>query len=130
MRARFFILFLGLLMLPGCKLFPLKEFPFEIRASIEGEIKGHKIHCEKSINLGDGKWAVMCGVGNDTEIKYRVRPLPNEQSKLEFLVAKSSKEGQEKIIAAPTLIVKRAQKVSATSSSNNSNILVMAERIK
>jgi hypothetical protein len=129
MFLRFFILFLGLLMLPGCKLFPLKEFPFEIKASIEGEIKGHKIHCEKSINLGDGKWAVMCGVGNDTEIKYCVRPLPDDKKKLEFLVAKSSQEGQEKIIAAPTLIVKREQ-VITTSTSKNTNLVVMAERIK
>jgi hypothetical protein len=129
MLARFFILFLFFLMLPGCKLFPMKEFPFEIKASIEGEISGHKIHCEKSLNLGDGKWAVMCGVGNDTEIKYRVRPLPDDRNKLEFLVAKSSKEGQEKIIAAPTLIVKREQ-VITTSTSKNTNLVVMAERIK
>ena len=50
------LILLGLFFLPGCQLFPfLKQMPFQIKAVIEGEIKGHHIRCEKTLKLG--MWA-------------------------------------------------------------------------
>ncbi len=106
-----------------------KDSPFQIKAVIEGEIKGHKIHCEKTIDLADGKWGVMCNVGNDMDVKYRVRPMSDELTQVEFIVGKS-KEGREKLIATPTVLVKKAQSARAVSTTNTSNITVLAERIR
>src|SRR5580704_6189624 len=95
------ILFLSLFSFAGCKhLSFLKDLPFEIKASIEGEIKGHRVHCEKTLKIAEGKWAFMCGVGNDTEVKYRVRSVNEEKAHVEFLISKD-KEGEQKIIAMP-----------------------------
>lgn len=129
MRAK--LLLLGLLVLPGCAYLRsfFKEHPFQIKATVEGEIKGHKIFCEKTLQLGDGKWGVMCGVGNGVDIKYRVRPITKDQTQLEFLVGKS-KEGREKVIATPTLIVKKAKSARNVTTTQNSYITVVAERVK
>lgn len=124
------LILLSLFLLSGCKLFPFdKGMPFQIKAVIEGEIKGHKIHCEKTIDLADGKWVVMCNVGNDMDVKYRVRPMVNEQTHVEFLVGKS-KDGREKVIATPTLIIKKAQSARTVTTTHSASIIVMAERIR
>jgi hypothetical protein len=117
------------MLLSGCKLVPFKEFPLEIKAVIEGEIKGHKIHCEKTLNLADGKWGVMCNVGNDMNVKYRVRPMTDDVAQVEFIVGKT-KRGREKIIATPTVLVKRTQSARSVSSTNTSNITILAERVR
>ena len=128
MLARF--LLLSLIILPGCSFLPfLKQLPFQIKAVIEGEIKGHKIHCEKNLDVANGKWGIMCGIGNDIDIKYRVRPVTNEQTQVEFVVEKS-KEGRQKVIATPTVIVKKAQSTRNVTTTANTNIMILAERIK
>ena len=128
MLAKFFLL--SIILLPGCSFLPfLKQLPFQIKAVIEGEIKGHKIHCEKNLDVANGKWGVMCSIGNDMNIKYRVRPVTNEQTQVEFVVEKS-KEGQQKVIATPTVIVKKAQSTRNVTTTANTNIMILAERIK
>jgi hypothetical protein len=124
------LLLMILIFLPGCGLLRFfKEQPFQIKATVEGEIKGHKIFCEKTLQLGDGKWGVMCSIDNGLDIKYRVRPLTNEQTQVEFLVGKS-KDGREKVIAMPRVVVKRAHSARTVTTSKNSYITVVAERIK
>lgn len=123
------IIFLSLFF-SGCKLFPfLKELPFEIKAVIEGEIKGHKVRCEKMLDLADGKWGVMCSLGNDMDVKYRVRNINSSLAQIDFVVGKS-KEGQEKIIATPTVLVKRAHSAQTTVSNEKTSLTVLAERIR
>lgn len=117
-----------LLLLSGCSLLPFKNSPLQIKAVIEGEIKGHRIHCEKTLDLGDGRWGVMCSLGNDMDVKYRVRPIARDQAQIEFVVGKS-KEGQHKVLAAPTVMVKKTHSARTVSSSHYGTIMVMAERI-
>lgn len=124
------LLLMILIFLPGCGLLRFfKEHPFQIKATVEGEIKGHKIFCEKTLQLGDDKWGVMCGIDNGLDIKYRVRPLTNDQAQIEFVVGKS-KAGREKIIATPTLIVNKAESSRNIITSKNSYIAIVAERTK
>jgi hypothetical protein len=115
--------------LSGCSLLPFKSTPLQIKAVIEGEIKGHHIHCEKTLNLGNGKWGIMCRLGNDMDVKYRIRSITKDQTQIEFLVGKA-KEGRHKIIAAPTVMVNKAHSTRTVTSAHNANIMVMAELIK
>jgi hypothetical protein len=127
MLARF--LMVGLVFLPSCSLLRFfQENPLQIKATIEGEIKGHHIKCEKTLKLGDGKWGLMCGIDNGVDIKYRVRPIANDRTQIEFLVGKS-KEGREKIIATPAVVVKRTEIARNVTTTDNSYITVVAERI-
>jgi hypothetical protein len=120
----------GFLFLSGCSFLPfLKQMPFEIKASIEGEIKGHRIHCEKTLKIAEGKWAFMCGVGNDTDVKYRVRSINDTEAQVEFLISKD-KEGEQKIIAAPALFIKTARSTQSVTTTNTANIIVSVERIR
>src|SRR6185437_1339536 len=115
---------------PGCSLFPdFKNTLFNIKAVIEGEIKGHKIHCEKTLNLSDGKWSIMCHIGNDMDVKYRVKPMSHDLAQIEFVVGKS-KEGRKKILAAPTVVVQKSQSTRTIATSKNANIIVMAEHAR
>ena len=87
--------FLALVLMgSGCSLIPFKYGPLQIKAVIEGEIKGYRIHCEKTIDLGDGKWGLMCSLGNDMDVKYRIRHITKDQTQIEFLVGKA-KEGRQ-----------------------------------
>jgi hypothetical protein len=113
----------------GCTLLPFKKFPLEIKAVIEGEIKGHKIRCEKTLDLADGKWGVMCKVGNDMNVRYRVRSMTDEVAQIEFIIGKD-KEGREKVIATPTVLVKKSQSTRTVSTTKTSTISVFAERIR
>lgn len=127
MRAR--VLLCGLLLLPGCSFLRLfKEHPLQIKATVEGEIKGHHIKCEKTFQLGDGKWGLMCSIDNGMEIKYRVRPIAHDKTQVEFLVGKS-KEGREKVIATPTVVVKKTETARNVTTTDSSYITVVAERI-
>lgn len=125
-----FLLRCSLVLLCGCSLLPfVKGQHFKIKAVIEGEIKGHKIHCEKMLDLADGKWGVMCNVGNDIDVKYRVRPMTNDTAQVEFIVGKT-KNGREKVIATPSVLVKKSESARNVSTTNSSSISVLAERVR
>jgi hypothetical protein len=120
----------AIVILSGCSLLPfVKGQPFKIKAVIEGEIKGHKIHCEKMLDLADGKWGVMCNVGNDMDVKYRVRPMADESAQIEFIVGKA-KNGREKVLATPSVLVKKSESARNVSTTKSSSITVLAERIR
>ncbi len=124
MQVSFVLLFLT--MLSGCQHLAL-GIPIQIKAGIEGNIKGINIKCENSLELNHGQWGVMCQAGNDINVKYQVKSLPGDLSKLKFLVAKE-KEGHQKIIASPALILKSGERSSSTVTTDTSNILIKAER--
>src|SRR5918911_5088325 len=130
MQARSLSILSLLVALSSCKHFPFKDFPIEINALIEGEIKGHRVYCEKKISLGSGKWQVLCGVGNDTDIKYRTQSVTEDKAVVEFLIGKS-KESYEKIIAQPIFIVKKDQGPrQVITRTDTANLKVTVERIK
>lgn len=130
MQVRFLCV-LVLVTIAGCKhLQFLKNIPIEINAIIEGEIKGHRVFCEKKISLGNGKWQVMCGAGNDTEIKYRTQAVTADKTVVEFLIGKP-KESYEKIIAQPIVMVKRDQGPRhVITTTDTANLKVTVERIR
>jgi hypothetical protein len=130
MRLSFFLIFGFVFLFSGCALLSFfKENPLKIKASVEGEIKGHHIRCEKTLELGDGKWGVMCSIDNGLDIKYRMREIADEHTQVEFLVEKS-KDGKEKIIATPSLLLKKTEIAKNVVSTNNSYLSIVAERIK
>lgn len=132
MPVRFLAVFcFSSLVLMSCKhLQFLKDLPIEINAIIEGEIKGHRVFCEKRISLGNGKWQVMCGAGNDTEIKYRTQAITADKTVVEFLIGKS-KDTYEKIIAQPIVMVKRDQgRRHVITMTDTANLKVTVERIE
>lgn len=129
MRANIF-LWCSVVMISGCSLLPLiKGKSFQIKAVIDGEIKGTKIHCEKTIELADGKWGVMCSIGDDMDVKYRVRPMPDEDAHVEFVIGKT-KRGRSKVIATPSLFVKNKERARTVSTSGTSTITILAERVR
>lgn len=117
-----------LLIIPGCTSLGAK-LPVEIRASLDGDIKGYKLNCEGTLGLGNGQWGAMCGIGNGMDVKYRVKNVNDEQAKVKFLVSKE-KNGQRKIIATPSLILKNKHKAENITSTDKSNIVVKAERLQ
>lgn len=123
------LLFCALALVQGCKHFGAIGIPLQIKAAIEGEIKGIKIKCEKALELEHGQWGVMCSVGNGIDVKYRVQRLSGEQSKVEFLIGKE-KDGEQKILAAPAMIVKTGEQSLSIVSNHNSNIQFIAERVR
>ena len=135
MRANallFYFLLHVFMVLPfsGCSLLRLfKEFPLQIKATVEGEIKGHHIRCEKTLELGDGKWGLMCSIDNGLDIKYRMREIGDDHTQVEFLVEKH-KSGHGKIIATPALLVKKAETATNVISTKSSYLTIVAERIK
>jgi hypothetical protein len=70
-----------LLFLPTCKHFSNLSLPIEIKATIDGELNGHKIQCEKTLTLQKGQWGLMCKVGNNMSINYFVNSLHDGQAK-------------------------------------------------
>jgi hypothetical protein len=120
-------------LLAGCQMFrsipDYLNIPLQIKASIQGEIKGYKVSCEKTISLGQGQWGVMCSIGNGMEVKYRVNPLRDGRAKIEFQVDKE-KPGESKIIAFPTLVVKKQESAQSITTTDSSNLIVTAERIE
>ena len=126
------VLFPIALFMTSCKHLEqfFKSNPIEINAIIEGEIKGHRVFCEKKISLGNGKWQVLCGAGNDTEIKYRTQPITADKTIVEFLIGKS-KDTYEKIIAQPIVIVKKDQGPRhVLTMTDTANLKLIVERIK
>src|SRR5262245_1532367 len=120
MRVNFLLVFVCIILLPGCSLLRFfKESNLKIKATVEGDIKGHHIRCEKTLELGDGKWGLMCSIDNGLDIKYRMREIADEHTQVEFLVEKS-KAGQAKIIATPALLVKKSEMAKNIVSTNSS----------
>ena len=118
-----------LLFLPTCKHFSNLSFPIEIKATIDGELNGHKIQCEKTLTLQKGQWGLMCKVGNNMSINYFVNSLHDGQAKIEFQISKE-KNGKSKVIASPSLLVKNKNNYWQNITSKNTNIMLMAERLK
>ncbi len=124
-----FVNFWFLIFLPGCSLLPfLNKAHLQIKAIIEGEIKGHHVYCEKNLDLGDGKWGIMCSLGNDMDVKYRVRPIAKDQAQIEFLVHKI-KEGHHKVLATSTVMLKKYSNGQTISSNHYGTITALAERL-
>lgn len=122
---------LCLLLLPSCKILSaLKGASLQIKAVIEGEIQGHQIRCEKTIDLADGQWGVMCSVNNGVDVKYRVKSVKDDIAHLEFVVDKKISPGKQKLIAAPSLLVKRDRAAKNVTTTKSSNIVIMAERMR
>lgn len=101
----------------------------EIKATIDGELNGHKIKCEKTLTLQNGQWGIMCKVGNNMSINYFVDSLKNGQAKIEFQISKE-KNGKSRVIASPSLLVKNKSNYWQKISTKNTNIMLMAERLK
>lgn len=118
-----------LLFLPTCKHFSNLSLPIEIKATIDGELNGHKIQCEKTLLLQKGQWGLMCKVGNNMSINYFVNSLHDGQAKIEFQISKE-KNGKSKVIASPSLLVKNKNNYWQNITSKNTNIMLMAERLK
>ena len=118
-----------LLFLSACKHFSNLSLPIEIKATIDGELNGHKIQCEKTLLLQKGQWGLMCKVGNTISINYFVNSLKNGQAKIEFQISKE-KNGKSKVIASPSLLVKNKTNYWQNITSKNTNIMLMAERLK
>lgn len=130
MRVKFLLIFVCIAFLPGCSLLRfLKENHLKIKATVEGEIKGHHIRCEKTLELGDGKWGLMCSIDNGLDIKYRMREMADDHTQVEFLVEKS-KAGQAKVIATPVLLVTLSETSTNVISTKNSYLTIVAERIR
>ena len=100
------LIFLALTILSGSKHLALR-IPLQIKAAIEGKIKGVNVKCENSLELFHGQWGAMCRAEKGITVQYQVKSLPGEQSKVKFLIAKE-KEGYQKVIAVPAMILKLA----------------------
>lgn len=129
MPVNFFLIFVCIA-LSGCSMLQhfLKDNPLKIKATVEGEIKGHHIRCEKTLELGDGKWGLMCSIDNGLDIKYRMREI-GDDTQVEFLVEKS-KAGQPKVIATPALLIKKSETAKNVISTSSSYLTIIAERVK
>ena len=114
----------------GCSLLHfLKENPLQIKATVEGEIKGHHIRCEKTLKLGDGKWGLMCSIDNGLDVKYRLREIADDHTQVEFIV-EQHKSGYGKVIATPALLIKKSETATNVISTKSSYLSIVAERIK
>lgn len=114
----------------GCKhLDFLFQPPATLKAIIKGNIKGVDIRCEKTLNLGRGKWEVMCKASDEIEIKYRTLKLDGERTKLEMMINKK-KYGRKKVVAAPTLIVKRGRPAAVKTVSAKFDLDLRTEAVR
>ncbi len=116
------------LILPGCTNLGGK-LPVQIKAALEGDIKGYKVNCEGTLALGDGQWGAMCGIANGMDVQYRVNRVNDEQAKVKFLVSKE-KNGRRKIIATPSLVLKNKHSAENTTTTDTSNIVLRAQRLQ
>lgn len=116
-------------LLQGCKHFSIKDFPLQLKTMIEGEIKGFPVFCENDIDFKKGGWGFLCGMGHGIDVNYRVKPITPDKAQLDLVITQN-KEGTEKVVALPTLIVKRSNASRNTIEMAGTNITVMAEHIK
>ena len=72
-------LIMVMLLLSSCNLIKWRDGALQIRAVIEGDIKGHRIYCEKTINLGDKHFGIMCHLDGNMDIKYRIHHLKEQK---------------------------------------------------
>ena len=103
--------------------------PVQIKAALEGDIKGYKVNCQGTLALGEGHWGAMCGIGNSVDVQYSVNHVNDEQAKVKFLVSKE-KNGRRKIIASPSLVLKKNRSAENITTTDKSNIVVRAERLQ
>lgn len=123
-------LIIAVLFLGGCKhLGFLFQPPATLKAVIQGNVKGVDIHCEKSLNLGRGKWEVMCKASDEIEIKYRTLKLENDRTKIELMINKK-KRGRRKAVASPSLIVKRGYPASIKTTAASFDLALRAEPVQ
>ena len=119
---------LTLLLLPGCASLSQLKIPVQIKAVLEGEIKGHKVRCEKDIDLSKGQWGLMCEVGGGIFVHYQPEQINPKQTGISFVVSKE-KAGEQKVIAAPMLIMQAGRTVVNQTITNTANFAIMAEHI-
>lgn len=128
-RKLVLFMFLGTL-LSGCKhLGLIFEPPSTLKAVVEGDVKGMAIHCEKTLELGNVNWEVMCKVSDEIDIKYRTKSINNSQTKLEILIDKQSGD-IKKTIAAPMVIVSRGKPASIETVTEKGRIAIKTEPIR
>ncbi len=129
LRKLVLFMFLGAL-LSGCKhLGLIFEPPSTLKAVVEGDVKGMAIHCEKTLELGNVNWEVMCKVSDEIDIKYRTKSINNSQTKLEILIDKQSGD-IKKTIAAPMVIVSRGKPASIETVTEKGRIAIKTEPIR
>ncbi len=129
LRKLVLFMFLGAL-LSGCKhLGLIFEPPSTLKAVVEGDVKGMAIHCEKTLELGNVNWEVMCKVSDEIDIKYRTKSINNSQTKLEILIDKQSGE-IKKTIAAPMVIVSRDKPASLETVTEKGRIAIRTEPMR
>ncbi len=119
---------LGLLLLSGCSHLSNLKSPFKIKAVLEGEIKGHQVRCEKSIDLSQGQWGVLCEIGGGIFVHYQASQINPQQMGINFVVSKE-KAGFSKVIAAPMLIMQADHIVSNQTLSKSAKFAITAEQI-
>lgn len=107
----------------------LFEPPSTLKAVVEGDIKGVAIHCEKTLELGNVHWEVMCKVSDEIDVKYRTKTINNGQTKLEILIDKQSGD-TTKTIAAPMVIVSRDKPAILESVTEKGRIAIKTEPIR
>lgn len=114
----------------GCKhLGLIFEPPSTLKAVVEGDIKGMAIHCEKTLELGNVHWEVMCKVSDEIDIKYRTKSINDNQTKLEILIDKQSGD-TKKTIAAPIVIVSRDKPASIETVTEKGRIAIKTEPMR
>lgn len=128
MRAKC-VLVSMLMLLTSCKHLSIKDFPLQLKTIVEGEIKGYPVFCESDVDFNKGGWGFLCGMGNGIDVKYRVRPITQDKAQLDLMITQD-KDGTEKVVALPTLIVKKSRASRNTIEAANANITVMAKHIK
>ena len=112
---------MAVLLLSGCL------GPIRFRATIEAWHKGQYMRCEKILDeTGINK--PICQLSEEIDIKSRPKAISKECADIEFLV-KRWRDGKEKLIAAPRLILDGLKPVSVTTEKGSKKIIVKAERL-
>lgn len=119
---------LAALLLPACHTLSQLKHPLQIKAVLEGEIKGNQVRCEKNIDLNQGHWGVLCEIGGGIFVHYQPKPINQKQMGINFLVTKE-KAGRSKILASPVLIMKAGRSVANQTLSKSANFAITAEHI-
>jgi hypothetical protein len=112
---------LAILLLSGCL------GPIRFRATIEAWHKGQYVRCEEIVDEA-GINKPICQISEEMNIKSRPRAVSPECADIEFLV-KRWRDGKEKLIAVPRLILDGLKPVSVTTEKGNKKIIVKAERL-
>ena len=120
-------LLMVMLLLSSCNLIKWRDGVLQIRAVIEGDIKGHRIYCEKTINLSDKHFGVMCHLDGNMDIKYRIHHL-KEQKQIDFVVDKPKNYGH-KVLATSSLIIPKLSPAKTIANNHYGTIMALVERL-